>query len=329
MNSASATPFFALCAAAALPGFGQAVALNFEGAAPEWIELIPKGPALTGHDGRKFTLSDPAKVVAAYDARGLKLPIDINHAQFLKAPKGEEAPAAGWIEGLEVRDGAVYGRVEWTTAGASALARKKYRYISPALQHSSAGEVLALHGAGLVNSPNFTMPALNAAIQESQMKNVLAKLGLPETASENDAVAKIAELLTSLNARQPDLASFVPRADYELALNARKTAEEALAARNKADHDAEVARLIEDAVKGGKIAPASKAFYLSTCASAEGVAAFRQFVADAPTLFKEAVQPGQDGGAHGVALNAEQLATAEAMGFDEKAFAEFLASQKK
>jgi phage I-like protein len=329
MNSAFATPNFALCAADALPVFGAAIALNFEGAAPEWIELIPKGPNLVGHDGRKFTLSDPAKVVAAYEARGLKLPIDINHAQFLKAPKGEEAPASGWIEALEARDGAIYGRVEWTPDGAAALAAKKYRYISPAFQHTAAGDVVGLLGAGLVNAPNFTMPALNAAILEAPMKNILAKLGLPETATENDALARIGELQTSLNARQPDLTLFVPRADYELALNARRAAEETLSARAKADHDAEVTRLIEGAVSGGKIAPASKDFYLSTCASAEGLAAFKKFVADAPTLFKEAVQPGQNGQGGAVALNAEQAEIAKGMQIDAKAFAAFLASQSE
>lgn len=325
MSHANAIGILEICADEPVPAFGGAIALNFEGDAPQWVELIPKGPELHGNDGRRWTMKDPAKVVAAFDARGLKLPIDINHAQFLKAPKGEESPASGWIEALEVRDGAIHGRVEWTPSGAAALAKREYRYISPALNHDRHGDVVGLSGAGLVNSPNFNMPALNATTYEGSMKTILAKLGLPETATESDALARIGEMQTSLNSRQPDLAAFVPRADYEIALNGRKQAEATLAARDKAEHEAEVARLIGDAVKSGKIAPASKDFYVSTCASAEGLASFRKFIADAPSLFKDAIIPGAGAGKDSVALNSDQSVVAELMSIDAKALSTFVA----
>jgi phage I-like protein len=327
MNSAHASFFLALCNETALPGFGAALALNFEGdkPLPEWVELLPAGSRLEGLDGREWTLDNPEALVAAFNRRGLTLPIDLEHAQFIKAPKGEPAPAYAWIEELQIRCGKTMGRVSWNQNGASAVRTRKYRYLSPAFSHDAQGRVTELLGAGLVNRPNFQMAALNH--EAPPMKELLKKLGLPETATEAEGIAKVSELQTSLNSTQVNLVNYVPRADYQLAVNRAQAAEEALTARTKAEHDSEVTRLLDEAVKGGKIAPASKSFYLSTCASAEGLAAFRQFVADAPTLFKEAVQPGQDGPA-GVALNAEQKATAEAMGFDEKAFADFIASQK-
>jgi len=141
---------------------GVMLELNARGRAPEWVMLIPKGPRIEGNDGRVFWLKEPAEVVAAFRASGLSLPIDVNHSQFLKAPLGEESPAAGWIEELEARDGAVWGRVAWTAAGEAALNGRAYRYISPALITNKEGAVRALSGAGLVNRPNFPMPALNA-----------------------------------------------------------------------------------------------------------------------------------------------------------------------
>lgn len=143
-------------------GAGQDVALNARGDAPAWVMLAPKGPRIVGNDGRVFTLDSPAAVVDAFVKSGIKLPVDINHAEFLKAPRGEASPAVGWIEQLETRDGAIWGRVEWNSSGREALKDRAYRYISPALIHNAEGKVLRLSGAGLVNRPNFNMPALNA-----------------------------------------------------------------------------------------------------------------------------------------------------------------------
>jgi len=145
-------------------GGGLAVALNAEGAAPEWIMLLPAGPVIRGQDGRTWRMSDPEKVARATMAAGLKPSIDFNHAQYLQAPKGGANPAAGWIEALEVRAGAIWGRVEWTARGSSALAAREYRYISPALKTGDDGEVIAILNAGLVNNPNLPMPALNAEL---------------------------------------------------------------------------------------------------------------------------------------------------------------------
>jgi phage I-like protein len=318
----------ALNAEAGTPGFGSGVALNFEGdRAPEWIALIPAGAIVRGHDGRTFANPDPSRIVAAFEKRGLHLPIDINHAEFLKAPKGEQSPAAGWIEAIEARAGAIYGRVSWTPTGAAALNAREYRYVSPAIRHDANGLMLELLGAGLVNTPNFTLPALN---RESPMfKDLLKKLGLAETATEADAIAALDTLQTSLNAaRTPDLNLYVPRADYELALNRATTAETKLTERERAARAAETAALIDDAIKAGKIAPASKDFYVATCASEEGLAAFRKHVQTLPKMFDPAKiedrQNQQD-----VALNSEQAEIALTMGIDPKAFAAHLAAQKK
>ena len=98
------------------------------GGAPEWVEVLPAGPDIEGRDGRKWHLEDP-EGVAATSLDGMRdIPIDWEHASDIKAPRGEEAPAAGWITQLEVRNGALWGRVEWTERGAAQVASREYRY---------------------------------------------------------------------------------------------------------------------------------------------------------------------------------------------------------
>jgi phage I-like protein len=133
-------------------------------APPQWVMLIPAGE-FSGRDGRgPFRLADPARVIAATDALGLTagVPIDYDHATDFAAPKGRPAPAAGWIRELAERDGALWGRVEWTPHGAKAITSREYRYISPVFQYSPDGAVTRLLRAGLTNNPNLYLTAISA-----------------------------------------------------------------------------------------------------------------------------------------------------------------------
>ncbi len=315
MPPSNATPTTATCA-------GLPLALAADGQAPEWVQLTPAGPRLEGRDGRAWTMADPAAV-----ARRSSPPIafDWEHGQDLLAPAGQPAPAAGWIEGLDVRGGQIWARVEWTAKAREAIAAREYRFVSPAFRHTASGEVIDIVGAGLVNRPNFDMTALNRREPHKDgavMKELLKALGLAETATE-------AEALTALNAvrtaQTPSLEKFVPRADYEVAVNRANAADATLAAQAKAGHDAKVAAAIDGAVKAGKIAPASRDFYLATCATADGLASFEKFLASAPTVFG-VLDLKEDPAKGGVALNAEQKAAAKALGISEAEFAKFVAA---
>lgn len=127
---------------------------------PEWIELVPAGPVVSAVDGRKFRNTNPQKVVERFNADPNDLPIDYEHASEIKGPKGEEAPAAGWITKLEVREGAIWARVEWTPRGVASLSTREYRYLSPAFMHGKDGEIIEFTSAGLTNRPALRMPAL-------------------------------------------------------------------------------------------------------------------------------------------------------------------------
>jgi phage I-like protein len=271
--------------------------------APERVQLIPAGPRITGRDGRAWTFDaeSAAAVLAAFAAGRVALPIDRNHANELKAPKGEESPAAGWIESLSIEDGSLWGAVTWTERGRNEVSAREYRYLSPAFDYDpTTGRVSRLVSAGLTNSPNLHLQALNHR-EESPMNRsaalvaaIMTALGLAADAAD-DAVATAINAIKAaaddasaraLNAEkaQPSLDRYVPRADYD-ALVARATnAENAIQARDAATHQAAVDTAIGEALTAGKITPATEAYHRASCADAAGLERFRAFCAAAPEI---------------------------------------------
>ena len=131
--------------------------------APEWITLIPAAN-FKGFDGRgPYRLDDPGHVVAATEEMIAKhmtagLPLDFDHATDFAAPKGRQAPAAGWIKQVRAVNGAIQGRIEWTPKGKDAG-----RYVSPVFEYDDEGRVIRLLRAALTNNPNLNLPAIASA----------------------------------------------------------------------------------------------------------------------------------------------------------------------
>lgn len=302
------------------------IALAAAGDAPEWIMIMPAGPQLSAVDGRSWSIPDPEAVAAASLADGLDLPIDWEHAQDHLAPKGERADAAGWIDRIEVRDGAQWARVTWTEEGRRSVTGRAYRYISPTFLHDTAGRVARIIGAGLVNRPAFnSLPALaQHTTPEDNMKSILAGLGLAETATEADALAALTKLKTDLvtataSAQTPPLAKFVPRADYDQVLQRATAAEQKLTERDRTDLDARVTTLIDGAVAAGKIAPASKAHYVAL--AQKDIASVEALLATAPQIVKPSGldDPAKKPALGGV-LDDVEKAMCRQLGLDEAAY---------
>lgn len=124
-----------------------------------WANIMPKGPNLVARDGRRWTYS-PAEVISAFAANQGPLPVDYEHSQD-RMPKGEPAPAAGWIIGMDERDGALWGKIEWTDRAATMIREREYRFLSASMQLDQGGRVIGLNGAGLVNRPALPVAALD------------------------------------------------------------------------------------------------------------------------------------------------------------------------
>lgn len=324
MTRSDATLNLALNAETGDTASGLGVALAAEAGAPGWVQLLPAGPVIAGRDARSWRLTDPQVVLNSFRDNGAPLPIDWEHAQDLVAPQGGEAPAAGWIEELEARNGEVWGRVSWTDRGAQAVASRAYRFLSPVIVFQPAtNEIVRLKGAGLVNRPNFHLTALNHEGRTSMDKDLLKALGLPETATAADAIAKVnadkQALATALNRDAlADLTKFVPRADFDVALNRASAAESKLAEQEKHALESAINAEIDAAVTAGKIAPASRDFYLATCRQDGGLDRFKTFVSGQPSHFAPSKIEGDP--SVKTALNAEERGIIEMLGVSEEAF---------
>jgi phage I-like protein len=273
------------------PVFARAGNVALDGQVPDWIELLPAGPAIQGQDGRAWTLPDPDVVLNAFSARHHPLVVDWEHASEHRAPNGLDAPAAGWIDRLEVRDGAVWGRVEWTEKAAAQIAAREYRFLSPVFIYEKTGaRIVALTSAGLTNQPNLPLTALNREEpMASHPEELYTELGLPvgsDAAAVLASVRALNELLAAAKNRAdtPPLEKFVPRADYDVVLARATNAENRLAEAEKAQRQARIAALIERALSERKIAPATADYYTAMCGYEGGIDQFETFLSKAPAL---------------------------------------------
>lgn len=78
------------------------------GTAPDWVHLFPSGP-MTGRDGRRFNLTDPRAVIAAFDQARVDLPVDYGHQNDRK-PQGRAGSGGGLDQGAEGRGVGAAGR---------------------------------------------------------------------------------------------------------------------------------------------------------------------------------------------------------------------------
>ena len=277
-------------------------------APPEWVMLIPAGE-FSGRDGRgPFRLNDAARVIAATEALGLTagVPIDYDHATDFAAPKGRPAPAAGWIRELQERNGALWGNVDWTPHGATAITSREYRYISPVFQYSPDGAVTRLLRAGLTNNPNLYLTAISARAalltaphsegdeaMDTLLQQLCEMLGLDDDASPEEALAAVRAMRdasgdddedggrdgapgddcandSGAGAMQAgaDPARYVAVAQFQRVLGELN--------QMRAERSSERAeRAVDDAIKAGKLIPAQRQWAISYCqADFKGFAAF-------------------------------------------------------
>ncbi len=169
-------------------------ALTLEGA-PEWIPLNPFG-TFTGDssDGPQvfvFDDSSLAAVQAALALRGNPWVLDWHHNTLkVEAGTADDAPAAGFITALEVRDGFVYGHIDWSPEGESSVASKEYNFVSPVLNFDeSSGRVLSYHSFALTNRPG-TWSQRRIGLESSDFDPVLLPAG--EGGSRNERRMRVA-----------------------------------------------------------------------------------------------------------------------------------------
>lgn len=301
-----------------------------DGKAPEWVELIPPGPNVTGRDGRQWLFDEQAGMLvqSSFLGRAIDLPIDWEHATQHRASKGESAPAAGWIKQLELRNGALWGLVDWTPRASAQVINREYRFLSPVFDFDpDTTRIARLVSAGLTNKPNFLLTALNQENTEvtpvTLSPALLTALGLPATATEEQALAATAQLKATAqatNTEKPNLEQFMPRADYDSVLQRATNAEQALAEQKKTEHNKQVDALITSATQAGKITPATVDYHRAACQDETGLARFKAFVDAAPVVAAPSNLDERKHDKTTTALNSEEQQVAKLLDMSDEYF---------
>ncbi|MDK3072762.1 phage protease [Sedimentitalea sp. JM2-8] len=169
--------------------------------APEWVHLLPAGEIATADRRGPYHVTDLDQLVANSMRDGVDLLIDQDHATDLAAPKGDPAPARGWITELQARADGIWGRVEWTGEGRGLVVSRAYRALSPVLLHDKAKRVSRILRASLVNQPNLRgLVALNMETDDMSFQERLAELlGLGADATET-AIQSAVQALADVDA---------------------------------------------------------------------------------------------------------------------------------
>ncbi|UJB63581.1 phage protease [Acidovorax sp. YS12] len=191
------------------------------------VQFFPAGEFRSG-DTRpeevpawRIDAASAALVMERFNARRKPLVVDYEHQTLNKEKNGQPAPAAGWPKSLEWVEGeGLFGLVEMTSRAAAAIDGKEYLYFSPVFAYSKTdGTVLEILMGALTNDPGIQgmqpvslMAAATAAFLPSLqqepsvnplLKALLAALGLPETTTEDGAIAALTAIgpLQSLQSR--------------------------------------------------------------------------------------------------------------------------------
>jgi phage I-like protein len=235
---------------------------------PEMVQFLPSGE-VSPKGKPSFVVDEQARkeILQAFGEGETDMVVDYEHQSL----SGSEAPAAGWVRGLQDRgEDGIWASVEWTARAVEYLKNREYRYISPViLIRKSDGRAVELLGAALTNLPAIDgmEPVVNkgacAACGLSpelsdgyafMYKRVMAMLELPEDAAPEAASEAIASLKS--------VEGFVPVSDYD----ALKMA--------LAENEAET--LIREALADGRLTPALKGWAHSYAAT--DMDGFREFL---------------------------------------------------
>lgn len=206
-------------------------ACSFELTGPEGdgrlidLQVTPAGTFLP-RDGRqlnvphwRITAALAAKIIERFNARKTPTVIDYEHQTLHKEANGQAAPAAGWFKALRWEEGrGLFAQAEMTAKALQSIKDGEYKLFSPVFTYDAVtGDVLDLQMGALTNFPaldglepltaraaaTFGLNPLEDSPVNPLLKAVLAALGLPETTTEEQAIAacsalNLAELRTQL-----------------------------------------------------------------------------------------------------------------------------------
>lgn len=369
----SKTPRIAVLSAALAASCAAVAACSFAALAQpdangRYLLQVTPGQDFTPSDGREMDVpawrinaAIAAQVISRHNAEQ-PLVIDYEHQTLHKEANGQPAPAAGWIHGLRWIEGqGLFAEAELTERAKQAVDAKEYLYFSPVFLYApDTGEVLKVTMGAFTNNPAIHgMQALNAMqaaasarfsptktpSEESMtlLSTLLAKLGLPETTTEQaaltavqahkeiadaarqalalkaeDGAPAVTAACSALTTKTPDPAQFVP-------VTALQQVQDQLAVLTAQQQTDQVEKLIAPALADGRLLPALEP-WARDLGKANLAALSAYLEKAAPVAALSSTQTGgktpngvEATGASG--LTQDELATCSAMGIEPEAFA--------
>lgn len=290
--------------------------------APTEFRILGAGTNATRKGELMFDEAAAASVLADYEAGGVDLPLDYDHAMADPSARPSDRIAAGWFR-PEVRDGELWAAdVKWTPRGKAAVEAKEYRYTSlwgdVELTDKKAKRMrlVRLRNVALTNTPATiaTLP-LVASEKDTGERPMNEKIfGLLEVADESSAVEKINLQFATLSDASEVLGVSVDAIGAAVrALKLRAEAGDAavlelseLRAKAEASaKDALIYRLSEE----GRLPPA-----LHDWARSQTIASLETFGSHAPIVVEHNVAPVAPASGARVELTEEEKAVAKALG---------------
>ncbi len=167
--------------------------------APSIIQLIPYGEQKSAQGS--FTCNEESirNILEKDKTHKNDYVIDYEHQSLGK----DKAPAAGWItELIDKKQDGLWGKVSWTKQGKEHVKAKEYRYVSPVfLVNKKSKLITEFINLALTNSPQIDgmVPLINkqknTILQEEHMNQIAQALGLNGSATLEEILATIKELI--------------------------------------------------------------------------------------------------------------------------------------
>ena len=170
------------------------------GKLPDRFLLLQDGDInWAGLEDVELTEESAKQIIARFKDQDVQIPIDYEHQTLggeYSSPSGQ-APAAGWIKGLQYVDGeGLYATdVEWTGEAQAQIEKQNYKYISPVIvSDKKSGVVISFHSAALTNKPKTKgqQELLAAADRLAETLNTgVTKMPKPNKAKGKDAAGTL------------------------------------------------------------------------------------------------------------------------------------------
>ncbi len=265
-------------------------------------------------------------------------PVYVGHPD-LPGSKDSDKKAYGWVDGMVAENEGLRLSVKWSPAGRELVENAHFRFYSPMwwLRKTAAGMVpVGIKSIGLTNDPNIPVPALanesdlsdpsdpdqnpEPSNEETTMNaELLAALGLPDTATAEEALAAITALKDAAQAAETAQGEAeTAKCEAETAANECKTkaandvaAAQAETAAAKASLALAANHAVAAAVAAGRITPAEADEKTAEILAANDLAAALQALGSLPAKVKTESATGDLGSAKArlvVAANDEMAA---------------------